>query len=262
MTDVERVLVDGELSVAGRIMPASNATYFGEVTHDGVTLQCVYKPIAGERPLWDFPHGTLAGRELAAYVVSTVLGWDIVPLTVLRDGPEGPGMAQLWCEPDPGSDAVDLCPAGQVPPGYLHVLDAEDGRGDAVSLVHEDSTALRRMAVFDVLVNNADRKGGHVLAMSDGHRYGVDHGVCFHTDNKLRTVLWGWARSRLEPSDRADVEAFLTRLDADDNLRDVLAGLLTEEEVVALARRTRRLLSTDRMPVPSGAWPSIPWPAF
>jgi uncharacterized repeat protein (TIGR03843 family) len=262
LTGVEQVLVEGELSIAGRIMPASNATYFCEARSRDVTLRCVYKPVAGERPLWDFPHGTLAGREVAAYVVSETLGWGVVPLTILRDGPEGVGMVQLWCEPSPDVEAVDLCPVDEVPPGFLHVLDAEDGRGSRVSLVHEDSTPLRRMALFDVLVNNADRKGGHVLAMPDGHRFGVDHGVCFHTDHKLRTVLWGWARERLLAEERADIEAFLARLESDDGLRDVLTGLLTDEEVAALTQRARRLLSVGRLPTPSGSWPSIPWPAF
>jgi uncharacterized repeat protein (TIGR03843 family) len=258
----ERLLLEGELEIHGRIMPASNATFFCEAVDGDARLRCVYKPVAGERPLWDFPHGTLAGREVAAYVVSEALGWDVVPLTVLRDGPEGPGMVQRWCEPDGDVEAVDLCPVGQVPPGYRHVLDAEDGAGNPVSLVHEDSAPLRRMAVFDVLVNNADRKGGHVLAMADGHRYGVDHGVCFHTDHKLRTVLWGWATERLEPDDRAAVEALVDRVPADDGLRELLVGLLDEEEVDALLRRGRRLVSTGRMPTPSRAWPSIPWPAF
>ncbi len=262
LTEVERVLIDGDLEIHGRIMPASNATFLSEAVGDGVRLQCVYKPIAGERPLWDFPHGTLAGRELAAYVVSAALGWDVVPLTVLRDGPEGPGMVQLWCEPDPEVEAVDLCPVGQVPPGFRHVLNAEDGGGQRVSLVHEDSVPLRRMAVFDVLVNNADRKGGHVLAMPGGHRYGVDHGVCFHTDHKLRTVLWGWAKERLREDEREALSTFLAGLEEDANLWEVLAGLLTEDEVDALAHRTRRLLAVGRMPAPSGSWPSIPWPAF
>ena len=263
LTDAERVLTSGALSIHGRIMPASNATYFGEVVDGDAVANCVYKPIAGERPLWDFPHGTLAGRELAAYLVSEALGWDVVPLTVLRDGPEGPGMVQLWCEPDADDAAVDLRPVGEVPAGYRHVLDAEDGEGHLVSLVHEDSTALRRMAVFDALVNNADRKGGHVLPMSDGHRYGVDHGVCFHTDPKLRTVLWGWAGERLHPEDRAEVEGFLGLLGSDEEgLASVLAQLLTVEEVAALAHRGRRLLSVGRMPTPSRGWPSIPWPAF
>ena len=157
---------------------------------------CVYKPVAGERPLWDFPDGTLAGREVAAYVVSEALGWDVVPPTVLRgDAPAGIGMVQAWREPDAGAGPgrPGARPA-RCPEGYLHVLDAYDGDDRPVSLVHEDTDALRRMAVFDVVVNNADRKGGHVLAMTDGHRFGVDHGLCFHVDDKLRTVLWGWAR--------------------------------------------------------------------
>ena len=258
----ERLLLDGELEIHGRIMPASNATFYCEAVDGDARLRCVYKPIAGERPLWDFPHGTLAGRELAAYVVSTVLGWDVVPLTVLRDGPEGPGMVQLWCEPDDDVDAVDLYPVGEMPEGFRHVLDAEDGAGNLVSLVHEDSAPMRRMAVFDVVVNNADRKGGHVLSMADGHRYGVDHGVCFHADNKLRTVLWGWATEPLEPDHRAALSSLVDRLTQGDGLRETLTELLTEDEVDALAVRCRRLLATGRMPAPSGAWPSIPWPAF
>jgi uncharacterized repeat protein (TIGR03843 family) len=260
--DVEQVLAEGELEIQGRIMPASNATYLAEAVCDGMRLRCVYKPVGGERPLWDFPHGTLAGRELAARLVSVALGWDVVPLTLLREGPLGPGMVQLWCEPDPDTEAVDLVPVGAVPPGFRHVLDAQDGTGNLVSLVHEDSEAVRRMAVFDVLVNNADRKGGHVLAMPDGHRYGVDHGVCFHEENKLRTVLWGWADERLHDDDRCAVEAFERRLDDDLALVDLLEQLLTADEVAALRHRCRRLLAKGRMPVPSGSWPSIPWPAF
>jgi uncharacterized repeat protein (TIGR03843 family) len=171
-------------------------------------------------------------------------------------------MVQLWCEPDPDVDAVDLCPEGAVPAGFRHVLDAVDDHGRDVSLVHEDSAGLRRMAVFDVLVNNADRKGGHVLPMPDGHRYGVDHGVCFHEENKLRTVLWGWARERLHPDDRSAVTSFAERLEDDEAFRSLLCELLTEQEVAALRGRTRALLSRGRMPVPSGGWPSIPWPAF
>jgi uncharacterized repeat protein (TIGR03843 family) len=259
---LRRVLTDGELELRGRIMPASNATYLAEAVLDGHRVPCVYKPVAGERPLWDFPHGTLAGRELAAYLVSQALGWDVVPLTLLREGPEGAGMVQVWCEPDEETESVDLCPVDQVPPGFRHVLDATDGAGNAVSLVHEDSRALRRMAVFDVVVNNADRKGGHVLAMSDGHRYGVDHGVCFHVEDKLRTVLWGWADEPLVEEDRAAVEAFASRLCDDDDFRALLAALLTPREVRAVDSRCRRLLESGRMPLPSGSWPAIPWPAF
>jgi uncharacterized repeat protein (TIGR03843 family) len=163
----------GELTLHGRIMPASNATFVGEV--EGT--QVVYKPVAGERPLWDFPDGSLAHREVAAYLVSEALEWDLVPRTFLRDGPHGRGMVQLWREPDERQAAVTLVAEGAVPPGYRHVFDGVDQHDQPISLVHEDSPALRRMAVFDVVVNNADRKGGHVLEMTDGHRYGVDHGV-------------------------------------------------------------------------------------
>ena len=259
--DDHELLNRGEIEIRGRIMPASNATFFGSVALGEHSVECVYKPVAGERPLWDFPDGTLARREVAAYVVSEALGWHVVPPTVLRaDAPAGMGMVQAWREPDPGQDPVDLVPEGQVPDGYLHVLDAFDGSERPISLVHEDSHALRRMAVFDVIVNNADRKGGHVLPMRDGHRYGVDHGVCFHTEDKLRTVLWGWAGQRLTVQEAAGVECVVDGLHGD--LRDRLADLLTVREVDAIARRSERLLRVGRFPLPAGGWPSIPWPPF
>jgi uncharacterized repeat protein (TIGR03843 family) len=259
---VVRALEEGELELLGRIMPASNSTFFAEAVLEDQRVQCVYKPVTGERPLWDFPDGTLAYRERAAYLVSEALGWNVVPLTLLRDGPHGPGMVQQWREPDESLDPVDICVKGEEPEGYLRVLEARDDTGSTVTLVHEDSLELRRMAVFDVLVNNADRKGGHVLAMPDGHRYGVDHGVCFHVDNKLRTVLWGWASEPLRPEEREAVAAFVTALESDSTLRASLCELLDDEEVAALVRRSRRLLAKARMPVPSGSWPAIPWPAF
>ncbi len=247
-------LLSAPLVLEGRIMPASNATFFGSA---GET-QVVYKPVAGEKPLWDFPDGTLANREIASYAVSAALGWDVVPLTFLRDGPHGPGMVQLWQEPDPDQFPVDLVAPDEVPPGWKRVLDASDGRGEPVSLVHEDSLPLRRMALFDVVVNNADRKGGHVLGMTDGHRYGVDHGVSFNTDNKLRTVLWGWAG---EPLDEVEIEA-VTRLLVDDALAATLSDLVTRTEVRAFQRRCELLLSRGSYPDPSSQWPAIPWPAF
>jgi uncharacterized repeat protein (TIGR03843 family) len=273
--EVREALAEGELELQGRIMPASNATFFGESVLGAVRIPCVYKPVAGERPLWDFPTGTLAHRERAAYLVSEALGWDVVPLTILREGPHGRGMVQVWCEPeraDDHLDAVDLCPVDEVPEGYLHILDATDGSGNDVALVHEDSPALHRMAVFDALVNNADRKGGHVLPMTGGHRYGVDHGVCFHVEDKLRTVLWGWAGDRLDAEDCRAVAALGERLrnpEADPGatgsgagLAEALAELLDADEVAMLARRCLALARRGRMPVPSGSWPSIPWPAF
>ena len=254
------LLMHGELTVLGRIMPASNTTFLCRLGPEEVGQQAVYKPIAGERPLWDFTDGTLAAREYAAWLVSEALAWAVVPPTVLREGSAGPGMVQLWCEPDPAQSPVDLLPEGPVPAGLLHVLDAYDDRDRPVMLVHEDSAALRRMALFDIVVNNADRKGGHVLAMPDGHRYGVDHGVCFHVDDKLRTVLWGWHGEPLADDETAALEALAERLDHD--LGKQLSGLLTTAEIDATRRRIGRLLAAGRLPQPGAGWPSIPWPAF
>ena len=252
MTD----LLHAELVLEGRVLPASNATFVGTV--DGTRV--VYKPTAGERPLWDFPDGTLARREVAAYAVSQALGWDVVPHTFLRDGPHGPGMVQLWQDPAEDEVAVDIVPAGQVPAGWCHVFDGLDEHDRGVSLVHEDSPPLRRMALFDVLVNNADRKGGHVLAMSDGHRYGVDHGVTFHVEPKLRTVLWGWLDHELTEAETAAVEGVRER--AADDLGARLRELLDPLEVQAFVRRCDQLLSAGRLPAPHGHGPAIPWPPF
>jgi uncharacterized repeat protein (TIGR03843 family) len=251
-------LREQQLVVLGRIMPASNHTFLTRLGETGA--QCVYKPSSGERPLWDFTDGTLAAREYAAWVVSDHVGWEVVPPTVLREGPAGPGMVQLWSDIEEGVDPVDVVAEGEVPRGYLHVLDATGADDEPVVLVHEDTAALRRMAVFDVITNNTDRKGGHVLPVPGGHRYGVDHGVCFHAEDKLRTVLWGWAGHDLSADERRGVESVLTGLDG--SLRDSLEDLLTVREVDAVARRCERLLARGRFPVPRGGWPSIPWPPF
>ena len=249
-------LLEDDIVLHGRIMPASNATFVGEI--DGI--QVVYKPVAGERPLWDFPDGTLADREVAAYAVSQAIGWNVVPPTWLREGPHGPGMVQLWQEPDAAQEAVTLVREGELPPGYLHVFDGVDGRDRAVSLVHEDTPALRRMAVFDIVVNNADRKGGHVLEMTDGHRYGVDHGVTFHTDHKLRTVLWGWLGQPLTEEEVVGVRRLREALGGP--LGVALSTHLTDLEVDVVARRCDRLLARGTMPSPRGEWPAVPWPPF
>jgi uncharacterized repeat protein (TIGR03843 family) len=246
----------GDLELHGRVMPASNATFVGEIA--GVRV--VYKPIAGERPLWDFPDGTLAGREVAAYVVSEALGWAVAPPTWLREGPHGTGMVQLWREPDPGQSAVDIVPEGRVPEGFLHVFDGLDSRDRVVSLVHEDSAALRRMAVFDVVVNNADRKGGHVLAMPDGHRHGVDHGLTFHVEPKLRTVLWGWLGQPLTDDERLALAGLVD--DLDGTLGERLGELVSDAEVRATGARAAALLEDGSFPAPRGEWPAIPWPPF
>jgi len=262
------VLRDGELTVLGRIRSASNATFLCESTLDQRSVHCVYKPISGEQPLWDFPDGTLAGRELGAYLVSTQLGWNIVPYTIIRDGPAGCGMLQLWVQQpgdmdesdlQPGPDLVDLFPAKKLQPGYLPVLRAYDYAGDEVILMHSDHIQLRRMAVFDVLINNADRKGGHILYGLDGHVYGVDHGVCLHVENKLRTVLWGWAG---KPVDDQTLKAVAVLADAlTGQLADALAGQITRAEIAALRRRAHALLENPVMPGPN-RHRAIPWPAF
>jgi uncharacterized repeat protein (TIGR03843 family) len=256
------VLLRGELKPVGRIRSASNATYLCEATLDGDTVACVYKPVAGEQPLWDFPDGTLAGRELGAYLISSALRWDLVPHTIIRGGPAGEGMVQLWVEQhDEPEDAglVDLCPSDAVPDGYLSIITAYDYSGGEVTLVHADDPQLRRMALFDVVVNNADRKGGHILAGTDGRVYGVDHGVSLHCHDKLRTVLWGWAG---DPLNDEDVAA-LTDLDRQLSgaLGTVLRTHITAAELAALRRRIRALLDDPVMPSPNGRRP-LPWPAF
>jgi len=249
-------LETGELELRGRIMPASNATFLGDI--EGV--QVVYKPVSGERPLWDFPDGTLADRERAAYLLSEATGWNVVPETWLREGPHGPGMVQRWQEPDPEQVAVTLVREGDVPDGWRHVFDGIDGEDRPVSLIHEDTEPLRRMAVFDILANNADRKGGHVLEMTDGHRYGVDHGVTFHAEHKLRTVLWGWLGEALSADELAGVDR--VRAAVGGPLGDALAEHLTDFEIDALHRRCVRLGERGVLPAPRGEWPAIPWPPF
>jgi uncharacterized repeat protein (TIGR03843 family) len=248
------------MEVTGRLVDASNTTLFGTLRADGVELACVYKPVRGERPLWDFPDGTLAGREVASYLVSEAGGWHVVPPTVLREGPFGPGMVQVWVDTDDERELVDVCPPAQVPPGWLGVLRARDGRGDPAVLAHADVPELQGMAVFDVVANNADRKGGHVLAGTDGRIYGVDHGLCLHVEQKLRTVLWGWVGQPMTPEVLEPLRRLRSALRA--TLADELGEHLTRREVRALRARVDALLSAPCFPEPSGYGPAIPWPAF
>lgn len=256
----------GELTVVGRIRSASNATFVCESSLGDSVVACVYKPVAGEQPLWDFPDGTLAGREYGAFLISEALDWNVVPHTVIRQGPAGPGMVQAWVEqheepagrPEkPG--LVDLCPADAVPAGYLSVITAYDYAGDEVTLVHADDPQLRRMAVFDVIVNNADRKGGHILAGVDGGVYGVDHGIALHVQDKLRTVLWGWAGSPIDDDTLTVLSDLNGRLGG--ALGSRLRKHITAAELAALRRRVRGLLDDPVMPKPDGRRP-LPWPAF
>jgi uncharacterized repeat protein (TIGR03843 family) len=234
LDDALRLLREGDLEVEGRLLDASNATLYCACTLEGVTAAVVYKPVQGERPLWDFPDGTLAGREVSAYLVSQATGWDVVPPTVLRDGPFGTGMCQLWVDVD---ETVDLA-----------------------ELARSDATALRRMAVLDAVVNNADRKGGHLLPTAAGHVYGVDHGVCFSFEDKLRTLLWQW---RGLPLTEESVDVLgRVRAELEGPLAEALAVHLTMSEVRATVDRVDRLLATGLHPQPSPDWPAIPWPPF
>ncbi|TDQ45854.1 SCO1664 family protein [Actinorugispora endophytica] len=230
------LLRSGEITVVGRLTDASNATLYCEITGSERTATCVYKPIAGERPLWDFPDGTLAGREVAAHAVSEALGWSVVPPTVHRDGPFGPGMVQLWIDPDPAVDLIAL---------------ARDPR-------HE---GLRRMSVFDAVINNSDRKIGHLLPAPGGHLYGCDHGVSFAEEYKLRTVLWQWAGQEL-PGEALERLTGLRAVLADpaSELSRALAGHLTGPECYATRRRVEILCEHGVHPYPSPDWPSVPWP--
>ncbi|MER5858945.1 SCO1664 family protein [Streptomyces sp. NPDC059688] len=252
------LLAHGELTVRGRIREASNAALFCTVARDGVQASCIYKPVAGERPLWDFPDGTLAGREVAAYEVSEATGWGLVPPTVLRDGPYGEGMCQLWIDVRPESELLALVDGEEPEPGWKAIGFADVGEGRTALLVHADDERLRRLAVLDAVINNADRKGGHLLPTADGRLYGIDHGVTFNVDDKLRTLLWGWAGEPLTP-EAADVLGGL-RQALDGQLGQRLAKLLTAAEIDATRARVDALLTAGRHPEPSGEWPAIPWP--
>ena len=173
-------------------------------------------------------------REAAAYAVSVASGWNVVPPTVLRDGPLGPGMVQLWIEADQGVDLLELA--------------------------RSDSPALRRMALLDVVINNADRKGGHLLPMPDGHVFGVDHGVTFAAEPKLRTLLWQWRGQRIDADELESLAQLRDGFSSD--LGVALSALLTEAEVAATAARLKRLLASCCFPYPSPDWPAIPWPPF
>ncbi|MGF1661985.1 MAG: SCO1664 family protein [Kineosporiaceae bacterium] len=262
--DLLGLLAGGRIEVVGRLRAASNVTLLVDVEAGGATRRAVYKPVSGERPLWDFPDGTLAGREVAAFLVVSAAGCDAVPATVMReDAPFGPGSVQAWADTagdEPGAGLVDLFAPGAVPDRWRPVLAAQDPRGAPVLLAHADHRQLRDLAVLDLALNNADRKGGHLLLDSGGTVRGVDHGLTFHRDDKLRTVLWGWAG---DPFDERDRE-LLGRLAAavDSRLGSALAPLLTGREVRALRERVAAALRAGCFPRPDGSWPAIPWPAF
>ncbi|WP_019813097.1 SCO1664 family protein [Saccharomonospora saliphila] len=249
----------GRLELEGQLVDASNTTLVCRVALDGVEGRVVYKPVAGERPLWDFPDGTLAGREVSTYWISREAELGNVPPTVLRDGPLGEGMVQLWVETrDDG--LVDVCAPREVPADWRAVLHARDASGEPVVLAHSAAAGVRELAVLDVVVNNTDRKGGHVLPGVDGRVYGVDHGVCLHREPKLRTVLWGWVG---EPLPGAVVDKLRKlRWALDHGLGAALAEHLTSAERRALVARTDTLLAAGVFPEPGEDWHAVPWPLF
>jgi uncharacterized repeat protein (TIGR03843 family) len=228
------LLADGELEVVGRLTDATNATFICQVSSGWNGMLAVYKPRRGERPLDDFPIGTLGNRERAAYLVSDASGWDVVPPTILRDGPLGPGALQAWIEVDETVDVLEMVMTG-------------DRR-------------LRAVCLFDAITNNADRKGTHLLPIESGHVYGVDHGICFSRDPKLRTVLWAWRGTRIAPSEMAAVVRVRAALDADLGVQ--LREVLSEREIQATIKRAQALIDTCSFPEPDPTRPAVPWPPF
>ncbi|KJK35978.1 phosphatidylinositol kinase [Streptomyces variegatus] len=254
------LLARGDLTVRGRIREASNAALYCTVSYDGEEAACIYKPVAGERPLWDFPDGTLAQREVAAYEVSEATGWGLVPPTVLRDGPYGEGMCQLWVEVVPEAELLALVDGEEPEPGWKAIGFAEVGEGRTALLVHADDERLRRLAVLDAVINNADRKGGHLLPTGDGRLFGIDHGVTFNAENKLRTLLWGWAGEPLTQEAADVLEGLRKDLAEGGTLTARLEPLITGAEIDATRARVGALLASGTHPEPSGEWPAIPWP--
>jgi uncharacterized repeat protein (TIGR03843 family) len=259
-TSAAVLLAEGELTVRGQVREASNAVLYCSVSYEGREAACVYKPVAGERPLWDFPDGTLAQREVAAYEVSEATGWGLVPPTVLREGPYGQGMCQLWIEGVPGSELLALVDGEEAGEGWKAVGLAEVGDGRTALLVHADDRRLRRIAVLDAVINNADRKGGHLLPAAEDRLYGIDHGVTFNVENKLRTLLWGWAGEPLTDEAVDVLKRLRDALGDGGELTAKLAPLITAAELDATRGRVAALLRTGRHPEPSGEWPAIPWP--
>jgi uncharacterized repeat protein (TIGR03843 family) len=230
---VAELLAHGEISPVGLLPGASNDTFLCTITDGDIETYAVYKPRDGEAPLWDFPDGTLYRREMAAYVVARAIGWDFVPPTVIRDGPMGVGMVQLFIEHDPGEHYLTL------EPGHREVF--------------------RRVAAFDLMINNADRKSGHCLLQREtGRIFVVDHGVTFHAHPKLRTVIWDYAGEHVPADLLADAERFLTALQGGE-VRAALEELLDADEIGALQARTSGLVGHGTFPEPGPGRP-YPWP--
>ena len=229
------ILHKGALNVEGQFLSGSNYTFLGPVTLEDETIQAVYKPVRGEQPLWDFPAGSLAHRETAAYLFSEALGWELVPPTIYRrKAPIGPGSLQLYIDHDP----------------EIHFFTLDD----------EDKQRLRPTVLFDLALNNADRKGGHILRGADGHLWLIDHGLCFHVEDKLRTVIWDFGGEPIPDDLAADFDRVENELAPEGTLRAELEQHLRPGEVSALAARIRRLLKAGCFPMPPTSRRSYPWP--
>ena len=234
-------------------------------------LACVYKPAQGERPLWDFPGLVLGRHEVAAFQLSDFFGWDLIPPTVWReDAPAGPGAVQAWIDADVTSE-IAIFPRDDVPADFLPVLSGTDEHGHEVVVGHRDDPRLRTMALLDALINNSDRKAGHVLGDGQG-LMGIDHGVAFHPEDKLRTVLWGFAGQHLSADQLIDLDRLRAALDSPGELTSESDGsaerpvswsdLLTEPQVESLTRRCVHLIETGEYPMPRPGWPAVPWPIW
>ena len=229
MNKTSEAIKSANLIVIGRLVDASNATLQATLQNTDPVMKVIYKPVLGEKPLWDFADGNLANREYAAYLLSELANFNLVPTTVLREGPFGSGMVQEWIEIDEELDVVDF---GQ-----------------------SNDPQLRKLALFDAIINNTDRKFGHLLVDQDGKLRGCDHGVCFHQENKLRTVLWQFAGEQFTTE---EIELLNKVAKLDLNL--LFAELLTSAEISALSERISNLLAVRQFPFPSDEWPAIPWP--
>ncbi|MEJ6573636.1 MAG: SCO1664 family protein [Actinomycetes bacterium] len=228
MVTEDKVFESGELEIIGRLVDASNASLLCKLPNE---MKVIYKPIAGERPLWDFPDGNLASREVAAYYLSEVGKFKVVPKTLLRDGPFGLGAVQEWVEV---SEDVDVIERAQ-----------------------SDEPDMRNLALFDIVINNADRKFGHILFAQTNHLFGCDHGVSLHEENKLRTVIWQFANRDLSSKEIEQLTDLLSGID-----REYLSNLLSAREIEAISERIRKLLESGKFSEPNPNWPAVPWPPY
>jgi len=224
----DNLFLNGDLEIIGRLVDASNASLLCKLSDE---VKVIYKPIAGERPLWDFPDGNLASREVAAYYISEVGNFSVIPKTVLREGPFGMGAIQQWIET---SEEVDV-----------------------IEIAQSQDSQIRKLALFDTVINNADRKFGHILITPEKNIFGCDHGVSLHEENKLRTVIWQFAEQDLSEQEIQQLRDLDVAID-----RKVLSNYLTESEIEAIFTRIRGLIEIGRFSSPNPNWPAVPWPPY